>query len=242
MAERTLDAAFAARLEVDAATAGRSVRVPGGTLLRSPRFPSSWDLNQVVLDPGAGPEEVAAAIGVVERELAGAAHRRISIFAPGAPVVAPDGWELEEQLIMLWPSSRPAPAWPAEVTEVGVEALRRPHAEMWRCEGIVDAADELADMQLAFGRYPGARPVAALDPGDGRVLAWAQLANGSIDDVWVWPDERGRGLGRAVTAAAVAAGGWFLGTDVTDPRPQGLYRSLGFEERGRLVQLTRHAG
>ena len=73
------------------------------------------------------------------------------------------------------------------------------------------------------------------------MLAWAQLANGAIDDVWVWPDARGRGLGRAVTAAAVAAGGWFLGTAVR-PRPQGLYRSLGFEERGRLVQLTRHAG
>jgi GNAT superfamily N-acetyltransferase len=242
MAERTLAAAFAARLEVDAATAGRSVRVPGGTLLRSPRFPNSWDLNQVVLDPGAGPAEVAAAMELVERELAGAAHRRISIFDPAAPVVAPDGWELEEQLIMLWPAERPAPAWPPGVSEVGVEVLRQPHLEMWRSEGIVDAAEELADMQLAFGGFTGARSVAARASGDGRVLAWAQVANGAIDDVWVWPDARGRGLGRAVTAAAVAAGGWFLGCDLADPRPQGLYRSLGFEERGRLVQLTRHAG
>jgi ribosomal protein S18 acetylase RimI-like enzyme len=241
VAERTLHAAFAARLDVDARTAGRAVRVPGGTLLRSPRFPNSWDLNQVVLDPGAGPAEVAAAIETVERELEGAAHRRISIFAPGAPVQAPDGWELEEQLIMLFPETAPTPAWPPEVTTVGVEALREPHVEMWRLEGMADVAEELADMQLAFGHFPGSRPLAARD-GGGRVLAWAQLANGSIDDVWVWPDERGRGLGRALTAAAVAAGGWFLGTDVTDPRPQGLYRSLGFEERGRLVQLTRHAG
>jgi ribosomal protein S18 acetylase RimI-like enzyme len=238
---RTPEAAFAARLEVDALTAGSTARVPGGTLLRSPRFPVSWDLNQVVLDPGAGPSEVATAIEVVERELEGAAHRRISVFAPAAPVVAPDGWEREEQLIMVVPAEAPPPAWPEAVEEVDVEALRAPHVEMWRAEELADAAQELADMQLAFGSFPGARSLAARSP-EGGVLAWAQVANGAIDDVWVWPAERGRGLGRAVTAAAVAAGGWFLGTDVQDPRPQGLYRSLGFVEVARLVQLTRHAG
>jgi ribosomal protein S18 acetylase RimI-like enzyme len=226
---------------VDARTAGSAERVPGGTLLRSPRFPVSWDLNQVVLDPGAGPAEVAAAIEAVERALAGAAHRRLSIFAPAVPVVAPDGWEREEQLIMVLPAGAAVPAWPEPVAEVDAEALRGPHAEMWRQEGVGDAADELADMQLAFGAFPGARCLAALAPG-GRVLGWAQVANGAIDDVWVWPGERGRGLGRAVTAAALAAGGWFLGTDAEDPRPQGLYRSLGFVEVARLVQLTRHAG
>ena len=41
------------------------------------------------------------------------------------------------------------------------------------------------------------------------------------------------------TAAAEAAGGWYLLCDVADPRPQGLYRSEGFVETGRVVQLTR---
>ncbi len=93
-------------------------------------------------------------------------------------------------------------------------------------------------MQLAFARYPGARAVAVRR--DGAFVAWAQVAAGCIDDVYVVPPLRGHGLGRAITRAAMAAGGWFLFTEVADPRPQALYRSLGFEEAGRLVQLTRH--
>ena len=65
------------------------------------------------------------------------------------------------------------------------------------------------------------------------------MHGGAIDDVWVLEDRRGRGLGRALTTAALAAGGWFLLCDVDDPRPQGLYRAMGFTDAGRVVNLTR---
>jgi len=99
-------------------------------------------------------------------------------------------------------------------------------------------ATELTDMQEAFASFPGAVCVAVVR--DGSAVAWAQVANGAIDDVYVEPAARGQGLGRAVTIAAVACGGWFLWTDAADPRPQGLYRSLAFAAHGRLLQLTRH--
>jgi ribosomal protein S18 acetylase RimI-like enzyme len=86
-------------------------------------------------------------------------------------------------------------------------------------------------MQLAFASFPGARCVGIRR--EGRFVAWAQVVNGAIDDVWVFEPLRGQGLGRAVTTAAIACGGWFLWTDAADPRPQALYRSLGFAEAGR---------
>ena len=92
-------------------------------------------------------------------------------------------------------------------------------------------------MQVAFGSYPGSRALGVRR--DGVFVAWAQVAEGCIDDVHVVPPLRGQGLGRAITLAAVAAGGWFHFTDVEDPRPQTLYRSLGFVDAGRAVQLTR---
>jgi ribosomal protein S18 acetylase RimI-like enzyme len=131
------------------------------------------------------------------------------------------------------------PPWPEEVDEVDVADLRPDRLEMWRADADSEAvAQELADMQVAFGSYPGARALGVRR--NGAFVAWAQVAEGCIDDVHVVPARRGRGLGRTVTRAALAAGGWFLFTDVGDPRPQTLYRSLGFTDAGRVVQLTRH--
>lgn len=228
---------YALRLAVDRHVAERSSEVPGGVLLRSTRFPSSWDLNQVVLAPGAGAAEVVAGLELAEAALDGAAHRRVTVPAPAEPVEAPDGWLFEELLLMTYEGD--PPGWPADVLEVDARELHRARLEMWRTIADSDeVAVELAEMQLAFASYPGGRALGVRR--DGAFVAWAQVAEGCIDDVYVIPSLRGAGLGRAVTRAAVAAGGWYLFTDVADPRPQELYRSLGFREAGRLVQLTRH--
>lgn len=231
---------FALRLAVDRHVAERSSDVAGGVLLRSARFSHSWDLNQVVLAPGAGADDVAAGIALAEATLDGAAHRRVTVPAPApaAPVDAPPGWEADELLLMTFGGGE-VPSWPEDVLEVDAADLHTARLDMWRSTTDADAvAQELADMQLAFASYPGARALGVRR--EGAFVAWAQVAEGCIDDVYVTPPLRGQGLGRAITRAAVAAGGWFLFTDVGDPRPQALYRSLGFEEAGRLVQLTRH--
>lgn len=69
-------------------------------------------------------------------------------------------------------------------------------------------------------------------------IASAVVANGCIDDVFVIETERRRGLGRTMTTAALAAGGWFLWCLEDDPAPQALYRSLGMTVAGRVVQFT----
>lgn len=67
--------------------------------------------------------------------------------------------------------------------------------------------------------------------------------------VFVDPGHRGRGLGRAVTAAAVGlakhwAGVEFIDLGVSDNsrEAQHLYSSLGFEEWGREPETTQHDG
>src|SRR3712207_8711094 len=61
----------------------------------------------------------------------------------------------EESLVMVLEGG--APPWPDGVVEVPTVALRPARRAMWVAEGAGDAADELADMQVAFGSYPGAR-------------------------------------------------------------------------------------
>jgi ribosomal protein S18 acetylase RimI-like enzyme len=228
---RTLEAGLAARLAVDRAVAASGAPHAGGTLLRTPGWPSSWDLNRLVLAPGSGDAEVAAALGGLETTT-----RRITLPLPPGAVAVPDGWDAEELLVMLWP--REPLEWPEGVVEVTGRDLHPARSALWSA-WVDDAAsaEQLAAMQLRFAEQPGGRCVAVRD-GE-RFVAWAQVVEGWIDDVWVDEDRRGQGLGRAVTTAAVAAGGWILSTDVADPRPQGLYRSLGFAEAGRIVQLTR---
>jgi ribosomal protein S18 acetylase RimI-like enzyme len=67
--------------------------------------------------------------------------------------------------------------------------------------------------------------------------------------VFVEPEHRGRGLGRAVTEAAVAAARGWAGVDYVDiavsanaPAAEHLYRRLGFVAWGRESEATEHAG
>jgi ribosomal protein S18 acetylase RimI-like enzyme len=233
---RTLAAAYADRLASDEAAVDEVRRVadPPGTLLVSRGFPASYDLNRLVLELGGG--DIARACAVAAEALPHAARPRVTAWAPGGPVSHP-GWEREEQLVMVFHGE--PPPWPDGVEEVPAARLHRPRLAAWRAEGTVpDAvAIQLSAMQTHAVEAAGGRCVAAVE--DGATVAWANALRGSVDDVWVTPERRGHGLGRAVVSAALAAGGWHLTCDVDDPRPQGLYRSLGFREVGRLVHLTR---
>jgi ribosomal protein S18 acetylase RimI-like enzyme len=67
--------------------------------------------------------------------------------------------------------------------------------------------------------------------------------------VFVEPEHRGRGLGRAVVEAAVAAARGWAGVDYVDlavsanaPAAEHLYRRLGFVAWGREPEATEHAG
>ena len=234
---RTLETALDAHLAYDALIAGCSERVAGGLMLRSPRFPASWDLNQVVLEPGADAAAVARALELAEERLAGADYRRVTVFGPAEEVAAPPGWEKAVLLVMLLPEGD-APSWPPSVRVVDPAELDEPRLEVWRALAGPERAPQLAEMQRAFATGPGARCL-AIYAGAGDLAGWCQVHAGGIDDVWIVERHRGRGLGKTLVRGAMAAGGWYLNCDVNDPRPQGLYRKLGFRDAGVIVQLTR---
>ena len=234
---RTLETALAAHLAYDAVIAGRSEPVDGGMILRSSRFPASWDLNQVVLGPGADAAAVARGVALAEERLAGADYRRVTVFGPAEEVVAPPGWARLALLVMVLPEGEPV-AWPPAVRIVDPASLHELRLEVWRGLAGPERAPQLADMQRAFATGPGAQCLAVHADG-GAVAGWCQVHAGGIDDVWVVERFRSRGLGKTLVLGAIAAGGWYLNCDINDPRPQALYRKLGFRDAGLIVQLTR---
>lgn len=207
----TVERAFAARVAADARSADSAEDIGGGVLLRTPSLPDIWDLNVAMLGPGASDADVAAAC---ELEV-----RRVTIFRDYSGSVPPS-FDVERSLLMV--REGPPPPVPPEVVEVDGPLM---HEED-------EHAAQMAEMHRRQAAA-GARTFAI-----GKVAS-AVVADGCVDDVFVVESERGRGLGRTITTAAVAHGGWFLWTEAADPRPQGLYRSLGFAEAGRVVQLTR---
>ena len=210
--------AYAARLEADAAAADATEPIAGGTLLRTPELPDIWDLNAALLGPGSTGADVLAALGTD-------GVPRVTVFADCR--MEADGWRREDDLLMV--RGEDAVAAPDGVREVEPAVLAPVR--------IADAfGPQIAAMHDRYAAA-GVRTFAWLE--DGVPLAWSALANGCVDDVETVPTARRRGLGRAVTAAALAAGGWFLWCSREDPVPQHLYRSLGMEVAGTVVQFTR---
>jgi GNAT superfamily N-acetyltransferase len=90
----------------------------------------------------------------------------------------------------------------------------------------------------------GARVFAVLEAGDP--VAYAQLnrigRSAEVAQVYVRADHRGRGLGTALTRAAIDAAGdpddlWIVADD--DGRPKRLYARLGFRPAWTMVELLR---
>jgi ribosomal protein S18 acetylase RimI-like enzyme len=77
-------------------------------------------------------------------------------------------------------------------------------------------------------------------------VAYAQLTSDGrsteIEQVYVSPDHRGRGLGTALTRAAISAAGddedlWIVADD--EGRPKQLYARLGFSPAWTAIQTLR---
>jgi GNAT superfamily N-acetyltransferase len=136
------------------------------------------------------------------------------------------------------------PAAPADVEEVPLSATRPLRAEWY----VYDESDPEAMLRLAAEQEPiaerrglrafviraGDAPIAfaTLAPGDGAV---------EIDLLYVTPAQRGRGLGAALVAGALAAGGAFRAWIEADDedRPRKLYERLGFATVWRRHAFTR---
>jgi predicted GNAT family acetyltransferase len=218
-----------------------------GTVVRATRYPTYFDYNAVRVeeDPAMSAEELAA---FADKALAGLSHRRVDVevadvgerLRPGFERI---GW-LTQRLVWMRHEHPPPPGPEVQVEEApfdDVIDLR----EAWMREDFPD---------LEAGDYfVEAREVALVHNSrilvvrnSGVPVAYAQLArvggSAEIEQVYVRADRRGRGLGTAVTRAAIEAAGqvedlWIVADD--EARAKEIYARLGFRPVWRAVELLR---
>jgi ribosomal protein S18 acetylase RimI-like enzyme len=208
-----------------------------GTVVRTGRFPTYYDFNvmrveqQLELDV---PELAACA----DEALAGLAHRRIDFdrvteaearradFERAGWKATRLAWMLHQEPLPRLDAGVPVEEVPYDETaEMRLRWHLEDHPEL-EFEGFKAGAREIAAKR-------GARVLAVRERG--LLVAFAELqwrdASAEVTSVYVDPEHRGRGLGTALTMAAVeaAAGAhelWIVADD--EDRPKELYGRLGF--------------
>jgi ribosomal protein S18 acetylase RimI-like enzyme len=212
-------------------------------VLRTPSAPAYWDGNFVRVERGEhGAEALVAAADAL---LADARHRKLEIEdeALGARLradFAAAGWQTERLALMH--RAGPPPEAPAGPVEVPYAATRDLRAE-WYTGDELGSAEEMLAFAASQEPIAARRGLRAFVLGDPPA-AYATLARAGdaveIDQLYVTPARRGRGLGATLVAAALAAGGtasaWIEADD--EDRPRALYERLGFATAWRRHAFT----
>jgi GNAT superfamily N-acetyltransferase len=218
-----------------------------GTIVRSTRHPNYYDFNLVRVEDDA-PIAVAAVAAVAERALAGLQHRRVSFDFPaiGEPLVAElesAGWKTMRVLCLRHDGS-PAPAPASEVAEVPYDAVGQLRVA-WHHEHSPDSDPTRFHLQAReIAMLRGAVLLAVLE--ERSPVGYAQLErdgdSAEVTQVYVHPHYRGRGIGTALTCAAIAASrgerDLWISAD-QDDRPQRLYARLGFRPVWATIEFNR---
>lgn len=221
-----------------------------GTIFRSGRYPTYYDLNVVRVEEPT-PMGVDALVAVADRALAGLSHRLIEFDDAGAAeplrgAFERAGWRSLRLLWMRHAAKPPVdPGIPVE--DLAYDAVHELRVR-WHHEdfpGQDPAAFHLQARDVALQRR--ARVLAVLE--DGVPVAFAQLEHqgrdAEVSEVYVRRDHRGRGLGTAVTRAAIIAAGsagdlWITADD--EDRAKRVYERLGFRAAAKTMQFLRLPG
>jgi ribosomal protein S18 acetylase RimI-like enzyme len=232
------------------ARADRAVRCAHGTAYFNDDLPRVSDLNVLSIDLGASASaaELAAEADAVQGA-AGLAHRKIEIDDELGAAVAPGfrrlDWVANEVVVM--PHIRPAPRFDLSAVEeieadelmpVWADGIRREFDDEETVRQLVEA--QLLRRGAVQVRYFATR-------AGGRIASYCELFSdgqiGQIESVMTEKEFRGRGLGKAVVAGALAASQ--AAQDFTfivaeaDDWPKELYRSLGFDTVGSMYRFLR---
>lgn len=218
-----------------------------GTIVRASAFPSYYDLNvvRVESDPRMTSAEL---IAFADEALAPLAHRRIDFedsaaAEPLRPGFHARGW-LSERLVWMLHDATPRPGPHIPVEEVPYEAVHGLRIA-WHREDFptLDPSDYLGQARTVAERL-GSRVLAVLERGEP--IAFAQVDRigraAEVAQVFVRADRRGRGIGTAVTRAAIAAAAdadevWIVADD--EGRPKQLYKRLGFRPAWTATEFVR---
>jgi GNAT superfamily N-acetyltransferase len=219
-----------------------------GTVFRAGRYPSYYDLNVVLVEepPAMRAGELVA--------LEGLSHRLIEFVdaadaEPLRPAFERRGWRTTRLVWMRRAAEFQPTASDSRIQahEVPYDAVRDLRVRWYHEDfpGIDPAAFHRQSREVALRRR--ARVFAVLE--DGETIAFAQLEHhgedAEISEVYVRRDRRGRGVGTAITKAAVAAGReacdlWIVADD--EDRPKHLYHRLGFRATTKFMQFLRLPG
>jgi GNAT superfamily N-acetyltransferase len=218
-----------------------------GTVVRATRFPGYWDYNTVRVedDPDLGVDEL---VSFADEALAELDHRRVDFEVVAAgdrlrPAFEALGWKAT-RLVWMRHSGSTTQGGGLPIEQVPYDAVRDLR-EQWIREDFPDVDLKgffEEDRKVAMTR--GAEVFAVIE--DGAPVAFAQLErvddDAEVTDVFVQPDHRGKGLGTALTTAAIEAAGdvrdlWISADD--EDRPKELYARLGFRAAWRTMDFLR---
>jgi GNAT superfamily N-acetyltransferase len=219
-----------------------------GTVLRTPLAPDYWDVNTVRVEgPDAG---LAAAVlmEMVDVLQDGLRHRRIVIEDEAAgerlrPAFREAGWVVERLVTML--REGPPPEAPPDVVEVPFPETRGLRLEWHRSEDWGDEEALHLESAEAVAARNGNRAFVVRSGGEeiGFTALFSPPGAGAaeVDQAYVTPAHRGRGVGERLIAGALAAAGhhtnWIVADD--EDRPKRLYERIGFVPVWRRYTFVR---
>ncbi len=218
-----------------------------GTIVRATDFPSYYDFNAVRVesDPGMTISEL---IAFADEALAPLEHRRIDFedsaaAEPLRPGFEERGW-LSERLVWMLHEEPPPDAPEMRVDEVPYDDVHELRLA-WHFEDFpaLDPSNYLIQARRVAERL-GSRVFAVRE--QGTPVAYAQVDRigdaAEVAQVFVRADRRGRGIGAAITRAAIEAAQdvdpiWIVADD--EGRPKELYQRLGFRPAWTATELLR---
>ena len=229
---------------------GERFEADGANFLRNRATPRRFPANQTTLVRAEAPAEIEALMARFDAEYEGFGHRQINVD-PGtpAPFVAhlalDGGFKVSEGLHLLLEGGLRATPAPVEIREVLEEtdwlAYRELDAMWWRESSVpyFGPYDEgLHDELMAVKRNKGPSErvwLACLD-GEPRGFfsSWpGETGVGIVEDLFVHPEFRRRGLATALLAHCVSdarsrgAGPVLISADPNDT-PKRIYAAMGF--------------
>jgi ribosomal protein S18 acetylase RimI-like enzyme len=220
-----------------------------GTVLRSARYPDSWECNCLRLDR---PLKAGAMIATADRELVGCAHRFVEWLIPIDDGVLGElrerGW-VAAALVFLLHDGREIAEGGGELVEVDYDDVRELR-DIWHREdfGQHEQTEAFHAQARELAELADVRVLAAVQ--QGRLVGFAQVethdGGSEVTQVFVGPECRGAGLGSKLTAQAIRVGAeaapevWICAE--RDDRPRRLYEQLGFQvvvETGVAILLPK---
>jgi predicted GNAT family acetyltransferase len=250
-----LDRALAFTWAVAETIADEVVRVPRGTVLRTPSLRGAWSVNGLRLE-GAQPDlTLAGAAAECAEQLPDLPYVHLIVEdEPTADRLAADaraeGWRVDRTLYMALRGAPERDVDTSRVREGDLEEVLDLTDEWFVEEGEATSPEVAADLREMTRREHAATPERrfVVDDPPGRLAAMTSMRERDrvcqLEDVYVRPDVRGRGHARALVTHAAAFARRddhevvFIVAD-EDDWPRRLYASVGFAPLGRTAILHR---